>query len=326
MPLSSPSGALLLARAEVLFEQLDGFFRKQEVCMREQVADVQVPGQHDLGACQVLERPADRVVRRREDHERCAVEADRFHQLGGLARLGLVEHEVLDHPDLPVDRLLAERGAQREPSHLPGHPMRVVARPRPEHVAAAFHARLPYRSVARAAGAFLAVGPGATPGDLAAGFGAGSSLARVRELAEVGLVHDRHVRLLLEDGRREVDLAVALTKRVVVGSLHRNQTFLGLGLPAGPLGLTFLVDWRTSTSAFFAPGTPPFTMSRFRSASTRTTLYAREVVRTLPIWPDMRTPLKTRAASVAPIAPGWRTFMEPCDSGPRLNLCRLIRP
>src|SRR5439155_25973087 len=193
-------------------------------------------------------------------------------------------------------------------------------------VAAAFHARFPDRPVARAAGSFLTVGLGATAGDLASGLGAGGSLPRVRQLAEISMVHDGHVGLLLEDRRRQVDLAVALAEGVEIRSLQRHQTFLGLGLPAGPLGLSFLVDWRTSTSAFFAPGTPPLTMSRFRSASTRTTRYAREVVRSLPIWPDMRTPLKTRAASVAPIAPGCRTFIEPCDSGPRLNLCLLMRP
>ena len=53
---------------------------------------------------------------------------------------------------------------------------------------------------------------------------------------------------------------------------------------------------------------------------------ARAGDRKSPIWPAIRTPLKTRAASVAPIDPGWRTFIEPCVSGPRLKRWRLTRP
>jgi len=78
--------------------------------------------------------------------------------------------------------------------------------------------------------------------------------------------------------------------------------------------------------ALSPPGTPPFSSSRFRSPSTRTTRRPWTVVRTLPIWPAIRTPLKTRAASVAPIEPGWRTFIEPWLSGPREKRWRLTRP
>ena len=56
------------------------------------------------------------------------------------------------------------------------------------------------------------------------------------------------------------------------GLLLGHQTFLPVGLPDGPFTFTFLVDWRTSTSAPFAPGTPPLTRMRFRSGSTLTTL------------------------------------------------------
>src|SRR5712692_3343130 len=90
-----------------------------------------------------------------------------------------------------------------------------------------------------------------------------------------------------------------------------HQTFLPVGFPDGPLTFTGFVEVRTRTRAPFAPGTPPLTRMRFRSGSTRTTLYARAVTRSLPIWPDIFKPLKTRAASVAPMAPGWRTFIEP---------------
>src|SRR5712692_2681182 len=97
----------------------------------------------------------------------------------------------------------------------------------------------------------------------------------------------------------------------VFGLVLGHQTFLPVGFPDGPLTFTGLVEVRTRTRAPFAPGTPPLTRMRFRSGSTRTTLYARAVTRSLPIWPDIFRPLKTRAASVAPMAPGWRTFIEP---------------
>ena len=145
--------------------------------------------------------------------------------------------------------------------------------------------------MAGAAGAFLPVGLGPTARDVASCFGARGALARVGQLAEVCLVHDGYVRLFREDRLGQVDLAVALAEgveerylqrfgllrfRCLLGSGFgfgfRHQTFLGFGLPAGPLGLTFLVDCLTRTSAPFAPGTPPLTRSRFLSASTRTTL------------------------------------------------------
>src|SRR5207248_27526 len=164
---------------------------------------------------------------------------------------------------------------------------------RAEDVAAAFHARLSRRAVPRSSSPFLPVGLGPTARDFASCFGARVALARVGQLAEVCLVHDGDVRRFREDRLGEVDLAVALAEGIEERHLERfrlrrflgllapggrggfgcrHQTFLGFGLPAGPLGLTFLVDCLTRTSAPLAPGTPPLTMSRFLSASTRTTL------------------------------------------------------
>ena len=56
------------------------------------------------------------------------------------------------------------------------------------------------------------------------------------------------------------------------GFLRGHQIFRPVGLPAGPLTFCGLVDSRTRTSAPFAPGTPPLSRRRLRSASTRTTL------------------------------------------------------
>src|SRR5260221_606238 len=109
------------------------------------------------------------------------------------------------------------------------------------------------------------------------------------------LVHEGGVDLLREDQLRQPDLTPARAGGIeeggveVVGLFSRcggllswglpggglllgHQTFLPVGLPDGPFTFTGLVDWRTRTSAPFAPGTPPFTRMRLRSASTRTTL------------------------------------------------------
>ena len=51
------------------------------------------------------------------------------------------------------------------------------------------------------------------------------------------------------------------------------------------------------------------------------------MTRSLPIWPGPRMPLNTRAGSAeAPIEPGPRTLCEPCETGPREKLWRLIVP
>src|SRR3982074_2302486 len=133
-----------------------------------------------------------------------------------------------------------------------------------------------------AAGALLALWLGATTRDGRAGLGRGCALAAVGELAEIGLVHHGHVRLLGKNHLGQLELTVALTERVEVGRLEgvgllglafaelargflrgcslggralrrrfrlRHQTFLGFGLPEGPLTFNRFVDWRTSTSA-----------------------------------------------------------------------------
>src|SRR5947209_6933994 len=83
----------------------------------------------------------------------------------------------------------------------------------------------------------------------------------------------------------------------------------------------------TTTTLPFAPGTAPRTISRLFSTSTRATVKPFTVTRSSPMCPDERVPLMTRDGyAEAPIEPGARTFIEPCDSGPRLKLCRLIVP
>src|SRR5882762_9618636 len=77
----------------------------------------------------------------------------------------------------------------------------------------------------------------------------------------------------------------------------------------------------TTTTLPFAPGTAPRIIRRLFSVSTLATVSPFIVTRSSPMWPDDRVPLITLDGyAEAPIEPGARTFIEPWDSGPRLNL------
>src|SRR5712691_7196801 len=175
--------------------------------MREDIADVEVAGEDDLGAGEVLERAADDEVRSREDDERGVVETDRLHQTDGDAGFRLFDRESIDDSDAVLDRLLAERRAQREAAHLLGHALRVAPRVGAEDDPAAFHGRLSRAAVSRTAGALLAVGLGAAAGDGGPRLRRGGTPASIRDLADESLVHDRRVDLLREDQFRQPDLA-----------------------------------------------------------------------------------------------------------------------
>src|SRR6266851_4927430 len=294
--------------AEVLLDQLQAVLRQQQIGMSEQVADVEVASEDDLDARQVLERAADDEVRRGQHDQRGVVETDRIHEAHGHARSRLLDREPVDDSHPAFGRLLAERGTEGEAAHLLGHALGVAAWVWSEDDRAALHRRLADRSVARAAGALLPVGLGASPGDGGARLGRRGALARGVGLAHERLVHDGRVHLLGEDHLRQPDLALALSRGIEqrdvegVGRLRLGssalgrlrlghlwgpralsaggadfvclglQTFLPVGLPEGPLTFTGLVEVRTRTRAPFAPGTPPLTRMRFRSGSTRTTL------------------------------------------------------
>src|SRR5262249_50256028 len=165
------------------------------------------------------------------------------------------------------------------------------------------------RARAGAAGALLAPGLRASAGDEPAAFrGAGTAPARV-QLCTHGLVDD---------------------VRLHVGREHRlfeGDVLLGGSAEQRRLGRGHYASSRTSTNPFFGPGTAPLTNRRLRSASTSWTTRPTWVTRSPPSRPAMRTPLKTRdGVADAPIEPGLRMLCEPCDFGPRWNLCRLIVP
>src|SRR5438309_2297681 len=93
---------------EGVLEQLQAILREQEVCVGEQVANVEVAGQDDLGSGQVLKRAAHHVARRGKDYQRRVVKADCLDELRSLLGARLLEAEAVDHPHPALDRLLRE--------------------------------------------------------------------------------------------------------------------------------------------------------------------------------------------------------------------------
>src|SRR5690606_5729776 len=82
---------------------------------------------------------------------------------------------------------------------------------------------------------------------------------------------------------------------------HGDQApFTGLALTAS----------RTETTPPFGPGTEPLTSRTLRSASASTTSRLSVVTCSLPMWPAIRWPRKTRPGNEqAPTEPGVRWFL-----------------
>src|SRR5712672_2688956 len=94
--------------AKVVLEQLQTILREQQVRMGEEVANVEVASEDDLGSGQVLERAADHVAWRGKNYQCRVVEADRLDQICRLLGAGFLEAKTVDHSDAPFDRLLRE--------------------------------------------------------------------------------------------------------------------------------------------------------------------------------------------------------------------------
>src|SRR5690606_21993701 len=196
--------------------------------------------------------------------------------------------------------LLAEQlrhhGAQRAAIHLAVDLLIVIAGPGCEGAPAADPDRASRRPVAGTTRALLAPRLRAASADLGARLlrlGAGSCAG---EVGDDDLMDERFVERRRERSVRELD-RIAVT---VQCDLH----FPSRGLPAFAAG-------RTSTRPETEPGTAPFTRSRLRSGSTRTTSRFGCVVRTAPRWPDIFVPLNTRPRDwFGPIGPGARCEIE----------------
>ena len=136
-------------------------------------------------------------------------------RLGALGRRGLTLHQLGDGVDAAVARPVRERSAQRGGDHLLGRALAVVARLRAVHGATAGELRSARRTLTGTTGALLAVRLLAAAANLAA------RLRRVRALARRGalrlndLMHQRDVRLDVEQLGGQLDRAVLLAARGV---------------------------------------------------------------------------------------------------------------
>src|SRR5437763_6083075 len=258
---------------------------------------------------QVPERLDERLlVLARDDNGRRRL-APALQELDGLLRGRLRKGVAGDEAKRPGRRVIAQRRAQRSASGFLVHLQREVARHRREGDASAGELRRADRALAGATGALLAPRLRASAGDEATAFRCPRALAARVELGADGLVHEMRLDLVAEDGLVERDLLLRAAQQ---GCLQRSH---------------YLMSSRISTRPFFGPGTAPLTRRRFRSASTEWTVSPTWVLRLPPIRPAIFTPLKTRdGVAEAPIEPGLRTLCEPCVTGPRLKVGRLIVP
>src|SRR5579872_841682 len=82
-------------------------------------------------------------------------------------------------------------------------------------------------------------------------------------------------------------------------------------------GHGYFLALRTTTYPPVGPGTAPFTSNTFSSASTSIISRFRTVTFAVPMCPAIRMPGKTRDGKLdAPMDPGARWNIDPCDPGP----------
>src|SRR5258708_36265331 len=164
------------------------------------------------------------------------------------------------------------------------------------------------------AGAFLPVRLPAGAPDLTTGVGSVRALPGGGTLRDHDLVHQRNVDLGRENRVGQLSGASVLTRRRDdVDGAHQSPPRAGE---------------RTTTRPPRGPGTAPLISSRFLSPSTACTVRLCTVVRSAPIRPAIRTPLKTRdGVAQAPIEPGERCLRcVPCEAERPLKPCRFMTP
>src|SRR5205085_8308075 len=137
-------------------------------------------------------------------HEEVAALGDRRQgSQGRLGRRTVGADQRLDDVDAAVARPVGEGTAQGGGLHLLGGALVVAARLRAVDRATAGELRGADRALAGAAGALLAVGLDATTADLAAGLRRVRALARGGQLGHHDLVHQRDVRIDVEELTRQ---------------------------------------------------------------------------------------------------------------------------
>ena len=134
------------------------------------------------------------------------------------------------------------------------------------------------RTGARAASTFLTPGLRTAATDSRAILLCFRTCATAREVGRNNLVNQRFVERNTE---------------CTLGNIHGTLTFHFNFHRQGPQDFA-LIAGRTITRPPFDPGTAPRINNRLRSLSTRTTTRFCTVRRTLPMWPAIFLPLKTR--------------------------------
>src|SRR5690606_36518681 len=190
------------------------------------------------------------------DDDEAAVDAELAELPYGLLRLRRVDRERVDQQEALLTEQLGQHGAQRAPVHLSVDLLIEIPRARRERAAAADPDRAPRRAVPSAARALL------TPRLRAAAANLGARLLRLRPRAGAREIRDDHLmNERLVERRRE--------RRV--GELDRFAVTVQCDLHFPSRGLPALTAGRIRTRPETEPGTAPFTRSRLRSTSTRTT-------------------------------------------------------
>ena len=197
--------------------------------LTQHVVGVELFGQHDLHAlAEVAQRLPHRVLgaEQHEQHTRCArarPSSRRARAPRAACTPSLVFGSLMPQSSTTMTFSSAARSesarAQREPHHLLGRALRVVARLGAVRHTTAAPLRRADRTLTGPAGALLAPRLGAAAAHLGARLGAVRAGALGRELRGDDLVHHRDVRLDAEDVVGQLDgVAVA-----AVGRLHRER-------------------------------------------------------------------------------------------------------
>src|SRR5690606_12554540 len=286
--------ALALGRAGE--EGVERRLAEDHVVVDQHVVGVELVRRDQVDVLEVAGRQPLQFLVAREHHEHPLAAGQRSQGLLRLLGGGLLALDQRgDDVHLVVARPVGQGTAQGGDLHLLRGALRVVARRRAVDRATAGELRGADRALTGAAGALLAVLLGATAADLATGLRVVRALTGSGQLSHHDLVHQRDVRLDVEDLRGQLHRAVGPTGR----GLHLDRRGHAVTPPFAAL--------RTKRRPPFGPGTAPMISSRPPSPRTWWTLRPCVVTRLLPIRPDMRTPLNTRpGVAQPPIEPGVR--------------------
>src|SRR5690606_6024524 len=308
-------GALALHRTGE--ERVERGLGEHHVVVDQHVIGVELVGREQMHVRQVpCRKPAQLVVAVQHNQDPLRLRHRRESRLGRLRGRLLTGHQLGDDVDLPSTRTVGEGAAQSSGLHLLRSALGVVPRCGAVDRATTHELRRTNRALASTTGALLAVRLAATTTNLTAGLRVVCALTRCRHLGHHDLVHQRDVRLHVEDLARQFDGALSLAR----GGLQLDCR--------GHLVTPPFAALRTNTRPPLGPGTAPLIRSRPSSARTEWMVKPWVVTRLLPARPAIRLPLNTRPGVAAPpMEPGarcvaWLPWLAPWPAKP----CRFMTP